>query len=439
MESRFIKTYFTLFLLTLALIGVFNWVIDPYTIFNNPVWSGINEHKTETSNRQRLSKAYEVIRKKPATLIMGNSTSLALAVDHPAWKQKPVYLYALSSADMYETLRYFQHATSTNSVREVVLGLDIEMFIPGGGHPQNFDEGRLALDSKGKPTASSARLVSYIKDVIPALFSWSAFKSSLHTIRDQTEASTVYEKGKEVVCQNPSWQHERIRAKGGSYEFLLQIPRKFLLKNLKSHENTGSVPVASVKDSLKGYASLKALLRHAHKNHVKLYLYISPTHVSLEESWYVAGVHSVLEQWARKIVQLNETVAREEGRDPFPFWDFSGYNSINTESLPADGDLDTPMKWFWESVHFKRETGHFIIDRLLGYRRPGCPLPSDFGIRVSSKNINAHLAYQQNQRLQYLVQHPKIHEILVREVEKLRSRDVSSKPQAAVSRDIHPS
>jgi len=426
MESKFIKIFFTLFLSALVLIGGFNWLIDPYAIFNSPLMQGVNERKTEATTRQRLSKAYEVIRKKPATLVMGDSRALALATEHPSWKNRPAFQYALTSASIYEVLRYFQHATSTKSVREAVIELNIGMFLPGSGHPQNFDNGRLAVDIDGRPTNSARRLASYLNDAMPALLSLSALKSSIQTIERQNDINAEFENGKEVVCQNPDWQHSRIRAKGGSYEFLLQIPREFLLKNLQGSKNSPATSVVSIKDHWNGYAYFETLIRYAYDHNVKLYLYIAPTHALLEESWHMTGFDKEIEDWLEKIVHINEKVASEKGRQPFPMWDFSGYNSINTEPLPPDGDLDTPMKWFWEAVHVKRETAHFIIDRLFDYHRKACPVPADFGVRITSENINKHIEEKQKQRAEYIKHNSEFLDIIKKEFRKVKIRGAVS-------------
>ncbi len=44
-----------------------------------------------------------------------------------------------------------------------------------------------------------------------------------------------------------------------------------------------------------------------------------------------------------------------------PLWDFSGYSSVTTETLPASGS-HAEMEFYWDSSHFKDIVGDFVLD-----------------------------------------------------------------------------
>ena len=50
------------------------------------------------------------------------------------------------------------------------------------------------------------------------------------------------------------------------------------------------------------------------------------------------------------------------------------------------------MRWYWDYSHYRREAGDLILDRIFGHTDPSRHLPDDFGVRLTGKNIDAHLA-----------------------------------------------
>ena len=65
-------------------------------------------------------------------------------------------------------------------------------------------------------------------------------------------------------------------------------------------------------------------------------------------------------------------------------WDFSGYNSINTEPINND------MKNYIDASHYRKEVGDLVLNRLLDYQTE--KIPKDFGVMITSENIEFHLA-----------------------------------------------
>ncbi len=85
-------------------------------------------------------------------------------------------------------------------------------------------------------------------------------------------------------------------------------------------------------------------------------------------------------------------------------WDFSGYNSITTEPVPAEDETQA-MRWYWESSHFKRETGELMLARILG-SNADASIPQGFGVRLTDETVDAVLARMREGRSRYRAQHP---------------------------------
>jgi len=64
------------------------------------------------------------------------------------------------------------------------------------------------------------------------------------------------------------------------------------------------------------------------------------------------------------------------------------------------------MRWYWETVHYKRELGDLILDRMLrNVRSSEWP---DFGMRLEPDNIEAHLAALRELQRAFAAAHPDV-------------------------------
>ncbi len=106
------------------------------------------------------------------------------------------------------------------------------------------------------------------------------------------------------------------------------------------------------------------------------------------EVWRIVGIDDEIDNWKRAMVEANEEEAGLAGRAPFPLWDFSGYNSVTTERLPDAGEIEQIMYGYWEGSHYSDAVGVRILDRIFG---EGSQRGDDFGLQLTSANIDAHL------------------------------------------------
>ncbi len=66
------------------------------------------------------------------------------------------------------------------------------------------------------------------------------------------------------------------------------------------------------------------------------------------------------------------------------FYDFSGLNSITRDAYN-----------FYNPSHFRLPIGDLMIARMLGDKT--VPVPSDFGVLVTSENVETHLQHLKEQ------------------------------------------
>lgn len=390
--TKYLKfSVFIIPLILLLIIG-FNRLIDPYTLYGGPTIEGINANKPAFSSHLRLSKAAAIQQQKPHAIVLGTSRGeYGIDPEHPGWKESPVYNLSLSSANLYEAFRYLQHAQAIQPLQQAVLMLDFFMFNAVKNLNQaDFTEERLAASFEGKPQKN------YLTDKLAALASLDAITASIETvIRQHKIGDSIYFANGML---EPTHNALNISKSGGHH--------KAFLSNEKGYFN-GTYDQFSFKTKQRdNWRIYRRLLLLAQQQGIDLTIVISPSHARQFETIAAKGIWETFEQWKRQLVVLNESVAAEQGKRPFALWDFSGYNHYTTEAVPPLGDTKAQMQWYWESSHYKKELGDLVLDRMFNYKHPDRIIDKDFGVQLTSKNIETHLQKIRNDRQQWREIHP---------------------------------
>jgi hypothetical protein len=118
------------------------------------------------------------------------------------------------------------------------------------------------------------------------------------------------------------------------------------------------------------------------------------------------GLLDEYENWKRQLAQIfAEVSSADSERTDATLWDFSGYNLITTETIPA-GQSGKFMRWYSDPVHFEPKAGNLILDRMFG-------LPSDtvegiggFGIKLTPENVEALLENERRDSARYRQENP---------------------------------
>lgn len=382
-----------------AVIG-FNYVIDPYDVNGRFDIERVNSVKAAMTTHGRLAKAYAVRRLKPEAIALGSSrTEHALDMRHAGWNAgaTPRYNLALGGASIYEIMRYFAHAQTMQPLKQVVIGIDFPMFEITTQKAPDFSEsyftpedslGGLEIGLQKLGILASLDTVELsAKTVIK-----SAFKGSLKFCIFEDDGTSA------AACLENQIAPNGIRA--------AFIPRE--IEGLK--EARTSPDHAFRFDNGSGESTFdhfRAILKIARQNGTDLRLFISPIHARLLDVIRVGGSWEKYEKWQKTLVAILEQDALENtGQPPFALWDFSGYNSITTEAVPALEDKDARMEWYWEGSHYKKELGKLVLDRIFDYKQGGRRTPADFGVAINASNIDDHLAAKRVAQRRYIESHP---------------------------------
>lgn len=360
-------------------IGLVNLIVDPYSIWGSPVIQGINTSKYLVFHeRIPAFVGWSKWATPPDTVLLGTSrTADGLRADHPAFGNSVTLNMALGGQPTAETLLLFKHALKSGKLKRAVIGLDFFAF--------NVYWAADAASQANRLTPSAN---------LDLLFNTSTLSDSLSTLHQSLPTLQVIRDA-----------HGADDVQGGAQP--PSMPMRILFKEVEKiyvdyfhpppYLLYSHVTPDQSRDTL---ADFRELLRLAHANDVEVRLLISPSHAWHWETLADVGLWRGWEQWKRSLVTINTEEAQRSGQAVYPLWDFSGYNSITTETVPP-ADSPAKMRWYSDSSHYNRACGDLILDRVLGQPDPAGRIPADFGVLMDADNVDAHLEDIRQARTRY--------------------------------------
>tara|TARA_Y100000746_G_scaffold26393_1_gene20190 strand:- start:8233 stop:9474 length:1242 start_codon:yes stop_codon:yes gene_type:complete len=379
LHNKYLKNFFISIPLILFFISMFNFVIDPYGIYNSTEIKGLNMNKPAIKSHLRMSKAYKIKHLKPQAIILGTSRAeFGLDPDHRGFDFDTTYNLNLSGGNTYEILRYFQHAIMVSNIDQTILALDFFQFNINTKNSPDFLENRLASYSDN--IESTQRMP--LSDIIDSLLTFDAFKSSLETIASQSSKPTYLKNG--LIDPETTSRGKLINIIGQRQLFINSEKRYFD----KTYRN---MKLKSTENNLNSLSNFRNLVSLAYKKNIDLRILINPSHVRQFEVIALSGLWPTFEAWKVSLAEINEEEAKLNKKEPFPIWDFSTYNFFTTERVPELGDIDTKMNWYWESSHFSKELGDIVLDNIFGYPVKDNSPKKYFGTLINTNNIYSHL------------------------------------------------
>ena len=382
LKRKFLTIYIAAFLTTFICVGFLNLIVDPYALFNSPVYDGFNQNKEGMRHKVRSIKPLAVAVQRPKTLIMGSSRVwMGIDPQHPLLQDySPVYNYGVDLSRIREIQLMLDHAIKNSDIKRVILGLDFFMFNSLQRTNYGFDE----------------KLVSKqinIFDFIPMIFSVNSTIDSfrvLKYIRQDVLLKSFLRNGYRPPYGSdgkPDIKSYKNFHYYTNWIFLTPTPNQTLYysKMLVDEEV---------------FNEFKKIIILCVNNHIDLKLYISPAHATLEgEGIKALGKEVDFENWKRRITKI-------AFQYNIPLWDFGGYNSVTTEPVR------TPMMFYSDSSHFTELVSDWILKRIFDQVEG---IPSDFGIQIEPSNINVHLSNIRLDREKYLSKNQDEMELLLRD------------------------
>lgn len=386
---NYLRTTAWLIFVCLLFVVAFNRFMDPFDIFDGLRIEGINAKKPAFFTHLRLSKAFAVYKFKPTAIILGSSRSeIGIDPQHPGWGNQHVYNLGLANVNIYEVLRYLQHAQAIHPLKQVILMLDFFMFdSANNNNQQDFNEHRLSVSLDGV-------LQNQGRDIFSAVASLDALSNSIDTFFKQDMISDYHPNG----MQKPTKMQSVIKKYNGYRSTFKTNESNFF--NKAYQDFTIKTPDQN------NWEVYQQIISFAYKQGIDLRMAISPSHARRFELIGAMGNWDIFEQWKHQLLQISEEEAAKLSKPPFPIWDFSGFNYYTTEEVPRLSDSNAKMQWYWESSHFKKELGDLVLDRIFDHQEPERTIDPCFGTLMTLENIEHHLQQIRSDRHNWRISFP---------------------------------
>jgi hypothetical protein len=370
---------FILALATLFFLGAIasvNYIVDPFQMNGTFALKGINLEKPYAIRNVRIAKAARVQRVKPVAIALGSSRAdHGMNMDSPAWPDSasPRFNLGIPGTGVDELRAFLVHAADSGQLRLAVVGIEFSMFnthITALEFRKDFDARVLAAEKGGRSWLwmSKALAETYV--------STDTLMNSYRTLRAQGKGRNEYDLTgrftepfyrRRATCNDG----DRMVFKKSGHAFLamLETPQGEKDLSYRYHDGTTS------------FEHFARMLRFARKHGIELRLFISPGHLEELRIYRHQGYSGDVSDWKRSLVRILDEESREAGAKAFPLWDFSYLDSVTDEPVPAWGDTDSGMRWFWDHAHFKVELGERILRQVLSDET------GRFGLRLTADTL----------------------------------------------------
>jgi len=350
------------------LVATVNVAVDPYGLFEVVEVRGFNDVKPARDG-SRTMKSLQLRRQQYDILILGSSrVQLGIDPASPAFGGARVFNLGLVNVHMHEVEGVVNYLLQHQAPHTVMIGVDLISF--NANHTVNEDYAESGFHGAALPQL-----------YLPRLLSSRAFLDSVSTI--------AYNMAGE---QQPRFNRHGALERPDDMPYDHRQAFRHMIGYYANWE--------FYTDFAYSAASVRALRRAVQSlldRDISVYLFVSPVHASQLEIMHLMGLYEDFERAKRDLVAL---CGEFNADDRLQLWDFSGYNSVTMERLPAPHQGDR-MDWYWEQAHYTSAAGDLMLARMLGKTATTNEIPTDFGVRLGPANIDEHLVQMRRGRLRY--------------------------------------
>ncbi len=350
-------------------IWTFCFVVDPYDLYPNV--PGLSQDKSvDLFWYLRLHKPYAVERIKPQALIAGSSRAAQLQPHQLKVMGGEAYNVSLPGATLREIRRMVEHAHVIKPQKFLLVSIDHPMFRKGHSDQMIYDEANRYRKIDASLKDRLQHLYQRLVDRWGSLFSVDAIVDSLRVMLGIGHSATEY-------------------YKDGTWDFNAnsnQLPIK-LYSTVSTQIYSGEI---TGKTAPFEYEELTELLDFADAKGIRVVLLISPLHVLLMQTIYLAGTWKDYLKWQRELVVL--VAARKTATQV--------YGIEDNPRLVLEA-MDAPNPLYRDGIHYSRRAGIDITNCLVG--------PCDSALkptRLDDSSINSYLEQVETLRRQYVQDNP---------------------------------
>lgn len=349
-SSKYLVVWASVVLVMMSIIVAINRLVDPLHLFNS------EQVSMSAEGYLRETKPWQVINKKPDRVLIGNSRNY-YASDVSLLPGNNNYNFSLRGAKFATLHVAFRHAAFHAPLQTAYIAVDSICDSPTNGNMSHFS-------------------------TVPSEY----YKANLNRYAYLLSATTLIKSITSQAKQSyPLFNNygQRVEYPFGDYGHTLAARVE------KKEEQKVDLLLKSAKRSKTkfrcGIQELEMMLRFAHENSIKLVLFINPQHCRYMEISYLAKGNVLNESLKRRVVETNEKVAEQMGKEPFLIWDFLLVNQYTTEDLSVDN-----ANYWWEPSHFTPALGN----KMMNVMATGDVEGASIGALLTRRTLEKHLHLQ---------------------------------------------
>ena len=353
-------------------VATVNLLADPLGAYPWIALKKIEPYRRQVTSRP--AKAEMLLRHPCDVLLLGSSRiQEGLPVRHPAYGTARVSNLGLNGTTLIETAAVVDVAMQRQRPKRVLLGADFMMFSDFRGLSAGFKNSR--FNPELEP------LEYHFTNILGA-----------DKLNDSGLLLQQWLRGKPQPPSERGFDPRRLPPGMSQRDLFAYNVREFLVKP----GNYGAYHY-----SLDCLEAFRQIVRQCRDAGIELVAFIPPVHALQLEIIRAARLWPTFERWKGDLARI---LAEEGVVEAVPLWDFTGYTGYVAETVPPAGDTTTRMKWYLESSHFAPALGEEVLNRLLtaGAEQHR---PSDFGVRLTTKNLAAQLSRIRADRETYAAAH----------------------------------
>lgn len=346
----------TLFSILIAFFAIilFNFIIDPYHVFNLFNIKGVNKIKNHSID-DAMSKFHAARVSNATVLLIGTSRTVHI---NPKYLQKyfpnnTIYNLAIQGSSASLQKNNIEYFIKHSKVKTIIYGLDFFAFSPYSYKEETLKNARYNDD--------------YINDYLDSLLSIRTFRKSIKTFQDNIKSKeqkidysngwgTYYDKYNEIEKNGNDYIKNNIEKQ---LKVLSLQPQNFNYEPFKKPN--------SINNSLN---NLKDIVDLCKNNNVELHMFISPIYSEIVDLIYYREYDRSYHHWKKELAKYGNV------------YDFSGYNSITTD-----------LSNYIDGSHYQTKLAPLMFAKM--FNDKSVDVPADFGTILTIENIDKILLKQE--------------------------------------------
>lgn len=320
--KKFTLFFVSLTLVLIAMIGVFNRLIDPFWVYRDTNLPNFNEYKPKFGKFERSAKPIILKKLQPDALIFGSSISeIGFNPSNNAFNKNGQllgYNFSFAESDWSRVFCQFQYANQHTSVKRALIGIHLE-------------------DSPIVDCKNINKIYLNEASIQELLFSATALNASIQTVFSQKNKENSHSHdGMYFYARNKPGTIKRF------HEGLLKVS-----KNPKC-----SNPDKSVLSTKLDLSGLESIIEIAIKNKIDLNIFIYPEHAYILEAQLKC---QLLEIEFNKLRQVQNVILRVNSKN-ISAWHFYKYHKTTAEKI------EDIMVYWQDSFHINHELGSLMLE-----------------------------------------------------------------------------